>query len=130
MTEDSARHQQIQDRVEKATKGPWRLSMSGYSVKSATDEMPIVAAVPGGAGTRFFTLGHASDGEQWLENADFIAHAREDVPYLLAKVGELEAELSAVRQALKTYEEKELARGETRCYSGVSSPPQPPTGDK
>ncbi len=63
-----------------ATSGPWRVSMSGYSVKSDDADMPIVAAVHGGAQAR------TVDVERWSPNADVIVGARNALPALLALV--------------------------------------------
>ncbi len=49
------------------TPGPWRVSMSGYSVKSLDDDMPIVASNPWGAGMKEKNI------PRWLANADLIA---------------------------------------------------------
>ena len=56
------------------TPGPWRVSMSGYSVKSNDDDMPIVANNPWGVAMR------ERDVPRWLNNAHLIAAA----PDLLA----------------------------------------------
>ncbi len=77
---------------EAATDGPWRISMSGYSVKSQDDNTPIVCAVPGGASAR------AKDVEAWLDNAIFIVTARSALPALIDRVEALEV---ALREALR-----------------------------
>lgn len=69
---------------EAATPGPWRVSMSGYSVKSHDVDVPIVAAVYHGAQAT------AKDIERWLPNADFIAYARTALPAAARRVLELE----------------------------------------
>lgn len=69
--------------AEAATPGPWRVSMSGYSVKSQDADVPIVAAVHRGAHAT------ADDIERWLPNADLIATARTAIPELLAEVDRL-----------------------------------------
>ena len=75
-----------------ATPGPWRVSMSGYSVKSHDVDVPIVAAVHTGASAR------AIDIERWLPNADFIAAARTAVPSLLDRLEQAERELNGYRE--------------------------------
>lgn len=70
--------------LDAATPGPWRVSMSGYSVKSDDVDVPIVASVHHGAHAT------ARDIERWLPNADLIAASRTVLPQLLARVEELE----------------------------------------
>lgn len=79
----------IKARAEKATPPPWRISMSGYSVKSTDDAMPCVCAIPGGSMSRFFHTGNAEKAEAWLDNAEFMVHAREDIPALIAEIERL-----------------------------------------
>lgn len=82
MTDD--RRQTIEQRLEQITPGPWRLSMTGYTVKSNNDDMPIVANNPWGV--------HMTEKQcgPWIENAEFIAHAPEDIRYLLDLVQSLQ----------------------------------------
>lgn len=47
----------------------------------------------------------AHDGEQWRENTDFIAHARQDVPALIAEVRRLRTEMDT---ALALAEERRI----------------------
>lgn len=84
----------IKEREVAATKGPWRLAMSGYSVKSTDDDMSIIAAIPGGAQTRFYH-GDGAKGHQWIDNAEFIAAARQDIPSLIAEIEQLRALLAS-----------------------------------
>lgn len=63
----------------KSTPGPWRVSMSGYSVKSNDDDMPIIAQNPWGHAMR------EKDCPRWLANAEIIAAA----PSLLDEVDTL-----------------------------------------
>lgn len=65
-----------------ATRGPWRVSMTGYSVKAGEgDEKKIVASIP------HYQAGLAS----WMADAEFIANARQDVPDLIELVERLSA---------------------------------------
>lgn len=63
-----------------ATPGPWRVSMTGYSVKSNSDDMPIICAVPGAG------MARAKEVNAWQDTAYFIAAARDSVPALVAEV--------------------------------------------
>ncbi|WP_374711519.1 hypothetical protein [Symbiobacterium terraclitae] len=67
------RLREIQERVSKASEGPWYV------------QSPRVASV--------------ADG-RWEENAEFIAHAREDVPWLLSLLREREEEIRQLRARL------------------------------
>ncbi len=67
---------EIRARVEKATEGPWRISMSGFSVKSNADN-PIVCKNPKGVNAKTIDI------KDWLTDADFIAASRTDIPRLL-----------------------------------------------
>ena len=93
---------EIAARLAKITPGPWRISMSGYSVKSSTDAMPIVASNPWGA-----TMSKDSQIVPWLDNAEFIAHAPQDIRDLLAlvqsqaeQIARLEGERDAAQHRL------------------------------
>lgn len=115
---DEKRLQEIRARCEAATPGPWR-----WSVKARFHEIEIVAPQNGtttvmdfvrwgmqNAQPRFNDCSDAFGGilRTWDEfekgntcnpegnpNAAFIAHARRDIPDLLAEVERLAAELSA-----------------------------------
>jgi hypothetical protein len=71
----------ISERAEKATAGPWE-----------NDETDIMGIWPddGSIGMIAVSLMNPPN----FENAEFIAHARTDIPKLLAHVAELEAKLA------------------------------------
>lgn len=76
------RVREIRERVEKATLGPWQFAPNvnvGGLVRSDTGAMAIAA----------FREDHA----EMVANAEFIAHAREDIPYLLDRIEKLEEAL-------------------------------------
>jgi hypothetical protein len=88
--------------------------MSGYSVKSTDDDMPVVAAIPGGAQTNFYR-GDGAKGQKWLDNAEFIAHARTDIPCLLEALAAAEQriqELEAERAIQSQWADVERKRAE------------------
>jgi len=75
---------QIRARCERATDGPW---------KHDTDYLGggiFQERVGGWAITRCHGYGPDSDHERMPADAEFIAHSREDVPYLLERVENLE----------------------------------------
>lgn len=84
---------EIQARVEAATPGPWEVTQEGWSVISAACNI---------CGTYHNHSMH-DGGRTWdaQPDADFIAHSREDVPFLLAEVSKLRAiiEEAATRAA-------------------------------
>ncbi|MGY1579204.1 hypothetical protein [Streptomyces sp. MN13] len=85
-----ARLAEITARVEAATPGPWR-----------TDGWEIYQGGEGEAPDLMKWIGETcrvDDYDGSRNDADFIAHAREDVPALLAEVQRLKAELAGARE--------------------------------
>ncbi len=78
----------IKQRVEAATPGPWPLVKKGNSVPSL--------AIEGICGVMSYSR---------PANAEFIAHAREDVPALLAEVERLQTRNRTLNHALKQVDE-------------------------
>lgn len=70
---DEKRLDEIRKRAEAATPGPWEWSQEFRNLKSA-DGRPILS--PEGFGTYMILINS--------DNSDFIAHARQDIPDLLA----------------------------------------------
>lgn len=108
------RLREIEERVSKATPGPWYAHNpdDDYSANvflvAITPEEPnpwwdgpsesqkVVAITL----TQFPRLASVADG-RWEENAGFIAHAREDVPWLLSLLREREEENRRLRALLE-----------------------------
>jgi hypothetical protein len=92
----SDRTDKIRERAEKATPGPWRHeddhegSTMGF-VGAQHPEYPTIT-------TRIFDV--CGDSGQAYEDAQFIAHARTDIPYLLAEVSSLESQLKQAQEEL------------------------------
>ena len=80
-------------RADKATPGPWHKEHDEYGCVDIGNY--------GWVATGPFVPQYDVDSPQGQADAEFIAHAREDVPALLAEVTALRAELDAVR-ALRT----------------------------
>jgi hypothetical protein len=80
---------QAREDDERMTPGPWRVSMSGYSVKSHDIDSPIVTVVPTATQARLI------DVERWLPNADGIVHMRNN---LRAMADQLEAACAEVER--------------------------------
>jgi hypothetical protein len=80
---------EIEARANAATPGPWGFSRDEerYLLDETTDVVGEVA--PGSTGAAITVFAVATGA---LEDADFIARARTDVPALIARVRELEAE--------------------------------------
>ncbi|MFD4795950.1 hypothetical protein [Streptomyces anulatus] len=88
-----ARIDEIRTRTDAATQGHWGTNYDGkgtYTVEARPGLDPNQGSVNEGA-VATLTGGHGD--EQTYQNARFIAHVREDVPYLLDRVAELEARL-------------------------------------
>lgn len=84
----------IKKRVEAATRGPW--VFNGYSCIDSVPEMeggPGVAFVP--------SLYGDTSSPQGMVDAEFIAHAREDVPALLADLEQCRQMIAAAQQRLR-----------------------------
>ena len=79
----------IKARCEKATAGPWY----GYEERESSAEGHAVSTGP----SNLFTIGISN---QDANDADFIAHARTDIPALVAEVERLQSALAAARAAL------------------------------
>ena len=81
----------IRKRAEAATPGPWETS-SGVSVYAENGSVINIAKCAlaeegyGWSGSDYSTMGYV------LANAEFIAHARTDIPALLSHIAALEAE--------------------------------------
>lgn len=73
----------LRAKLASATKRPWRVSMSGYSIKSDDPDVPIVAAPQGGAQCTKRQL------EAWIENAPLIAAAVNEAEKLCDEVERL-----------------------------------------
>lgn len=82
MTDD-----ELQALCDGAVRDDWRVSMSGYSIKSNDPDVPIVAAVHGGA--------HATPKQMvaWLRNADLIVAAVNAIPAKLAELARVKEQL-------------------------------------
>ncbi len=92
--------QEIRERAEKASPGPWYSAWPGdpeEEGKDAAGPLGIVALGNGmvcGGGNPFPSC-HANTWEQVENNFKFIAHAREDIPALLARVDGLEFQVKS-----------------------------------
>lgn len=84
MTEGSKeveeRLREIREREQKATKGPWEYD--GCSVTNWHDDTFEMEWIPNGKGSD----GFRAVNKNWKADADFIAHARTDIPWLLAQL--------------------------------------------
>ncbi len=99
--------EEIRKRAEKATKGPWRVviddseSATTVARECDSDAHPLVED-PG----RDYIYDDCLDGELHSEpffreaDAEFIAHARTDVPALLDEIDRLTAELAEAHNTI------------------------------
>ena len=88
-----SRIEEIRQRAEKATEGPWEIATSGFHIgrEIRPKGMPQISI----ALCRGILLG------QGPANAEFIARAREDVPHLLERVAELEKENKRLQEGIQ-----------------------------
>lgn len=91
---------EIREREKKATKGPWKAD--GKIVRPISEE--IKRRAPIAMTDCSHGIGQAGVSDE--NNADFIAHSREDIPYLLER-------LEAAEEAL---------RGQCDCNSSFGGP--------
>jgi hypothetical protein len=96
--------EEIERRANAATPGPWGFSRDEkrYLLDETTDVVGEVA--PGSTGAAITVFAVATGA---LEDADFIASARTDVPALIARVRELEAELDELWTRYKKLDEED-----------------------
>jgi hypothetical protein len=93
MTTDTTRRlAEIKERAEKATKGPW-IKSDSYTGDEGTFEVG-----PG----EFDTVAHVRQGSDDVpgnaeDNADFFAHSRSDIPFLLAEIERLSVDAARWR---------------------------------
>jgi len=98
------RLEEIRERAEKATKGPWfwrkcyEIGRRHWALKSPESEAE--GRVVGIMGTLAFD--DFTPPEKWHAdpNNQFIAHSREDIPYLLRELAEVSAKLAEIAVAL------------------------------
>lgn len=89
--------EEIRARCEKASPGPWKTKLDRWTTEVLCGDGLVAGSVV-----------HQTEGfNPPNSNAVFIAHAREDIPALLARVDALEAALSVSRAAL-VYIRKDL----------------------
>ena len=82
----------IEERAERATPGPWHAHRDADSIGLG----PIVFVhIPRADKDRSYAL---TNGERENSNRDFIAHARTDVPALVAEVRRLRGAMEKVRE--------------------------------
>lgn len=81
---------EITSRVRFATHGPWRRGSSFGQANS--DDARCVIAPEGTFGEESRVVAHEmSHDEQWKADMGFIAHAREDIPWLLEQLANADA---------------------------------------
>lgn len=90
--------EEIKARVEAATHGPWRVEKM----------MPNVHIRHEGIGWPICAMFHTADG-LWKEDAEFIAHARKDIPDLIVEIERLNDIITSIRN-YETEAERQVAR--------------------
>lgn len=107
MTMDEAKLSEIEARASSATPGPWLMEHDVWH--------PVIRQSQfDGFGPIVCREANGDSGLRWHPNADFISHAREDVPALVAEVRRLREalEAAAIHARHKALEEAvELVKG-------------------
>lgn len=88
---------EIRERLEKATPGVWRTVEKGNSIPSIAVETLAYVGEP--------SIKICSGISPKTKNAEFIAHAHEDIPYLLGVIEQQQADLKALKEQLADYED-------------------------
>ena len=96
----TSREDEIRERAERATKGPWRahdtwIDYGGYTatiLSGKGSDIELRAWLP------TFSNQPGLRTRNVVSDAEFMAHAREDIPWLLAELVKVRAELAQVRQ--------------------------------
>lgn len=128
---DQTRLNEIRARVEAATPGPWRVIDTEHMIEGTPDQsIPCLHIVKPedeeGDNEHGFYFAEAeiiTEMDANLVDATFIAHARQDIPDLLAEVGRLSAERDEYRRALRYLvgNEWEESAGDTLSEKAMST---------
>ncbi|WP_460786207.1 hypothetical protein, partial [Microbacterium tumbae] len=116
----SDRTGEIRKREQAATPGPWGIYFDGVVYDLVADLQPSSTGYRCRRGIgrldeepidndpthRDWT--ERDDAKQVFHDAEFVAHARRDVPFLLDRVAELEAQMARVREFATSHEYKRL----------------------
>lgn len=89
----------IRERLEKATPGVWRTVEKGNSIPSIAIETLAYVGEP--------SIKICSGISPKTKNAEFIAHAHEDIPYLLDVIEQQQAEIEQAKKALADWRSKQ-----------------------
>lgn len=92
MKREQDREAEIRERLDAATAGPWQECGCGKCahVWSIADDVMVATGI--GAEDYNYTGGEGPNHEQRERNAEFIAHSREDVAWLLSELARLRTE--------------------------------------
>jgi len=91
---------EIAARAAAATPGPWEVDPGGWQVRSG------VCNICGTFHCHQMHDGGRTDGEHPIQpDADFIAHAREDIPWLLAELARRETQIERMIVLIKRQDE-------------------------
>lgn len=101
MTDDPSRLSAIRARLEQATEGPW-FAETNYSPEPYCTPSWYVVNAPHHPSVQLSRYVAEAEDSQ---DAEFIAHAREDIPYLLAEIDTLSSRLQAREAELRGWEE-------------------------
>lgn len=85
------RLEQIRERERKASPGPWVIDLNVHEISTELAEVFQIAT----------WMDAEPPTDQHWDDADFISHAREDIPYLLARLQSVEALAAAAEAVLR-----------------------------
>jgi hypothetical protein len=88
------RIEEIKERLSKASDGPWESNEDDFYITCGRKIIAVAQNVN-------------VPIKQIEANQQLIAHAREDIPFLLSRISALEAEVKEYKEKLSKYERKE-----------------------
>ena len=95
------RLREIKERCERATPGPWIVSPNRHKAKDGSQWGIIEARIRTVTGGIVAHTICTWDGDNGRANAEFAAHAREDVPVLVAEVEQLHRFAKEIRRTAR-----------------------------
>jgi hypothetical protein len=113
---DEGRLLAIDARVDKAAKGPWRLQ----NLDTDQDVNPLVVSDDG-----MMEIDFGYRGNRPHDNAEFVAHARMDVPWLRELVRQRDAAIKLLESELANHRANELDDGRATGLSGTEGDDHP-----
>lgn len=109
------RMKEIKERVAKASIGPWSVQVNrAYHISF------ILRSAAGNKIAQFFNWQDIGFDVNSESNSNFMAHARADIPYLVARVEELEAAQKSICDAFAEWESVRTFRNDINSHEWLA----------